>query len=85
MHPGYASFAMLATMDSFLGRFEHYKGGIYEVLMVATHTETLEPLAIYRAVDKPERIWARPLSMFREWVDWKGGRVPRFRKLDGTT
>ena len=29
-----------------IGRYRHYKGGEYEVLGVARHSETLEPLVV---------------------------------------
>lgn len=42
----------------------HYKGNYYEVLGEATHTETLEPMVIYRALYGEHKIWARPKEMF---------------------
>ena len=31
------------------GRYRHYKGNEYTVLGVAKHSETLEPMVVYRA------------------------------------
>lgn len=31
-----------------LGRYRHYKGGEYEVIGVARHSETLQSLVVYR-------------------------------------
>jgi hypothetical protein len=67
------------------GLYEHYKGKRYEVLDVAIHTETNEPMVIYKALykgDFPEgQLWARPLKMFKENVTVNGKSMPRFRFL----
>ena len=60
------------------GRYKHYKGGMYEVIGVATHTETGEPLVIYRALYGEFGLWARPYSMFCEQVNCEGHMVQRF-------
>jgi len=31
-----------------LGKYEHYKGGVYEVIGMASNSETLEKLVVYR-------------------------------------
>jgi len=67
------------------GRYRHFKGGEYELLMIARNSETEEPMVIYRALyDAPEdrKIWARPLSMWEEPVEKDGVTVPRFRRID---
>lgn len=56
------------------GRYRHFKGSEYDLLMVARHSETEELLAVYCAVEEPDRIWVRPVEMFAERVD-DGGRV----------
>ena len=67
------------------GLYEHYKGKRYEVINVAIHTETQEPMVIYKALykgDFPEgTLWVRPLAMFKENVPVDGKLVPRFRYL----
>ena len=73
--------------DVELGRHQHYKGKYYEVLWVATHSETLEELVVYKALyDHPEfgknAIWVRPKKMFLETVEVNGKKVPRFKKVD---
>ena len=60
------------------GRYRHFKGGEYEVLAVATHSETHEPLVVYRPLDNAAGWWVRPLTMFRETVAHDGKTVPRF-------
>jgi hypothetical protein len=60
------------------GTYRHYKGGLYEVLGVARHSETEEPLVVYRALYGERGLWVRPLAMFEETVLVDGARVPRF-------
>lgn len=67
------------------GIYEHYKGKRYEVVDEARHSETLEPMVIYKALyqgDFPEgTLWVRPKAMFQENVTVNGKSVPRFRYL----
>lgn len=60
------------------GRYRHYKGGEYEVLGVARHSETLEPLVLYRPLYNDSGLWVRPYAMFFEDVEHQGRRQPRF-------
>lgn len=69
-----------------LGKYRHYKGGLYDVLMLAHHSETLEELVVYKALYKPKSfgkgsIWVRPLKMFKEKVIMDGKKVSRFKFL----
>lgn len=64
------------------GRYRHYKGQDYEVLATALHTETEEPLVIYRALYGEFGLWARPQAMFCETVVVDGEEQPRFRRID---
>ena len=68
-----------------IGFYEHFKGKRYEVVGLARHSETLEPLAVYKALyagHYPEgSLWVRPLAMFQEQVVHEGKEVPRFRYL----
>lgn len=61
-----------------LGRYRHYKGGEYDVLGVARHSETLEPLVLYRPLYKESGFWVRPHTMFVEDVEVDGQSLPRF-------
>jgi hypothetical protein len=63
------------------GRYRHYKGGEYQVLLVARHSETEEPLVIYQAMYGEQGYWARPLSMFVEQCQVEGKKVQRFERL----
>ena len=50
------------------GRYRHFKGNEYEVLGMATHSETFEPMVIYRALYGTHNLWVRPASMWNEMV-----------------
>lgn len=63
------------------GHYRHFKGGDYEVLFTANHSETLEELVVYRALYGERGVWVRPCAMFRESVMQNGERVPRFTYL----
>jgi hypothetical protein len=63
------------------GRYRHFKGGLYEVLGVARHSETEEELVVYRPLYGAGGLWARPKKMFLEQVLAAGQTVPRFRYL----
>ena len=64
------------------GRYRHYKGKDYDVIGVARHSETEEPLVVYRCLYGDYSLWVRPLAMFQETVDVAGEQVPRFARLD---
>lgn len=68
------------------GKYKHYKGKEYEVIGLAHHSETLEPLVVYKALYNsdefgPNAIWVRPFDMFIEKVDVGGKEVSRFEYL----
>ena len=50
-------------------RYRHFKGGIYIVTDIAVHSETEEPMVVYKTFDQPDLVWCRPLSMFVSEVD----------------
>jgi len=58
------------------GKWRHYKGGEYEVLGMAIHSETLEEMVIYK--NKEGVVWVRPAKMWNEEVKWEGKKVKRF-------
>ncbi|MGP9498909.1 MULTISPECIES: DUF1653 domain-containing protein [unclassified Halomonas] len=60
------------------GIYRHYKGALYEVVGTAHHSETEEPLVIYRALYGEYGLWVRPLEMFAETVTKEGQTQPRF-------
>lgn len=57
--------------------YRHYKGGIYEFLFMATHSETNEPLIVYKSVLFGTH-YVRPLSM---WFEEVSKHVKRFELL----
>ncbi len=61
------------------GIYEHFKGNSYMVLSIALHSETKEPLVIYRALYGDYLLSARPLEMFTESVERGGYSGPRFK------
>ncbi len=60
------------------GIYRHFKGKEYELIDIATHSETLEPMVVYRALYGDHALWVRPLGMWEEIVEWDGRSVPRF-------
>lgn len=64
-----------------LGRYRHYKGGEYEVIGVARHSETLEPLVVYRPLYNQTGLWVRPYPMFIGEIEHQGRVQPRFARL----
>lgn len=64
--------------DTPLGRYRHYKGGEYEVIGVARHSETLEPLVVYRPLYNASGLWVRPHAMFFGELEADGQRTARF-------
>lgn len=64
------------------GIYKHYKGHLYEVIGTGKHSETLEDVVIYKAKYTSEysydAIWVRPLSMFKEEIEFNGEKVLRF-------
>ena len=63
------------------GLYRHYKGNLYEVLDTVRHSETLEPLTLYRALYGEQGLWVRPAAMFMEDVVMDGVQQPRFAKV----
>ena len=64
------------------GRYSHFKGGEYEVIGVARHSETLEETVVYRALYGDHGLWVRPASMWTETVVYNGKTVKRFEKIE---
>ena len=64
------------------GRYRHFKGNEYEVLYIARHSETLEPMVVYRALYGEGGVWVRPAHMWNETVERDGRTYIRFTKID---
>ena len=63
------------------GRYRHYKGREYEVIGLASHSETLEAMVVYRKLYDDGGRWVRPAAMFAETVLVDGKAQPRFSRL----
>ena len=67
------------------GLYRHYKGNLYEVIDTVRHSETMEPLTLYRALYGERGLWVRPAAMFNETVVINGVQQPRFARCpEGT-
>ena len=69
--------------DTPTGRYRHYKGGEYEIVGVARHSETLEPLVVYRPLYNATGLWVRPHAMFFGQIEVDGRMQPRFARIPG--
>ncbi|MDO9401070.1 MAG: DUF1653 domain-containing protein [Polaromonas sp.] len=65
------------------GLYRHYKGLLYEVMGTARHSESLEPMTLYRALYGEQGLWVRPAAMFNEEVVIDGILQPRFARQPG--
>ena len=64
------------------GKYRHYKGDVYEVVDVALHSETREWVVVYKPLYECDvALFVRPLSMWREVVEWEGKQVERFLRV----
>ena len=64
-----------------LGRYRHFKGNEYEVIGIARHSETEEPMVIYKALYGDGGLWIRPAAMWNESVERDGNTYMRFKKI----
>jgi hypothetical protein len=63
------------------GWYKHFKGGVYKVLGVAKHTETLEEFVLYihKCDENRDGYWIRPKEMFLGYKHLENGKkVKRF-------
>jgi len=65
-----------------LGTYRHYKGNQYEVIGFAKHSETLEDMVIYKAIDSGGGVWVRPLAMWEDPIELGGKVVKRFEQVE---
>lgn len=63
------------------GKYRHFKGNEYEVLGIAKHSETLEPMVVYKALYGDGELWVRPLSMWDEEITRDGKTFKRFQYI----
>lgn len=60
------------------GRYRHFKGGLYEVIGMARHSETGEEMVVYRALYGEGALWVRPAAMWNDRISRDGQEMPRF-------
>jgi hypothetical protein len=60
------------------GYYRHYKNLLYQVLGTVRHSESLEPMTLYKALYGEQGMWVRPAAMFNETVEINGVAQPRF-------
>ena len=63
------------------GIYQHYKGQLYQVMHVATHSETQEKLVVYQCLYGDYSIWVRPFEMFTESITLDDDREQERFKL----
>ena len=63
------------------GKYRHFKGNEYELIGMAKHSETLEPMVVYRPLYGEGGLWVRPAAMWSEQVDRDGYSGPRFQYI----
>ena len=68
-------------MELVKGKYRHFKGGEYELIDIAKHSETMEPMVVYRALYGACGLWVRPASMWAEEVIRDDYHGPRFIKI----
>lgn len=65
------------------GRYRHFKGNEYEVIGIARHSETTEPMVVYRALYGDGGLWVRPLENWNAPALLPDGReVVRFSRIE---
>lgn len=63
------------------GKYRHFKGNEYEVMVIARHSETTEPMVVYKALYGDGGVWVRPADMWLETVERDGVSCQRFTKV----
>ena len=64
-----------------LGKYRHFKGGEYEVVGIAKHSETTEEMVVYKALYDNDSLWVRPASMWFEDIERDGKKFKRFQYI----
>ena len=67
--------------DIKIGKYRHFKGGEYEVVDTAKHSEMQEKMVVYRALYGDNELWVRPKGMFLDTVERDGKTFKRFEYI----
>ena len=74
---------MTEEQAKLVGRtFRHFKGKLYRLEEFAKNSETLEEMAVYRALYGERGLWVRPAKMFFETVERAGKTMKRFELME---
>ena len=65
-----------------IGKYKHFKGNEYEVISIARHSETTEPVVVYRALYGDRGVWVRPAEMWNETIERDGQAYQRFERIE---
>lgn len=77
----FTEFSSLALSIVVGGLYKHYKGTQYKILGIGRHSESLEELVVYQALNGENEIWIRPIEMFIETLSINGQSLPRFQLI----
>ena len=58
--------------------YRHFKNKMYQIVAVASHSETGEAMVVYQALYGERGLWVRPAAMWLETVERDGKTMPRF-------
>ena len=61
--------------------YRHFKGGLYQVIGRATHTETLEDMVVYKSLETG-KMWVRPAEMFFGYIETEQYKGFRFTAVN---
>lgn len=64
------------------GKYRHFKGKEYQLIGIASHSETMEPMVVYRALYGEQGLWVRPAAMWTEQIERDGYSGPRFQYVE---
>lgn len=78
MYGGHDRYVLQKQLMPLPGQYRHFKGGRYQVLELAQHSETRQPMVVYRALYGERGLWVRPAEMWFEHVERDGYSGPRF-------
>ncbi len=78
MYGEHDRYVMEKRLPPLPGRYRHFKGSEYQMLAIAKHSETQEPMVVYQALYGEKGIWVRPAAMWFEHMDRGAYHGPRF-------